>query len=314
MHRLAVITALCAIACEARKDAYAPPAGPVYPFLGRWDVTASASGETFPLWFELIDRAGRVEGRFQGRDGHAVPIDAIKIAGAQVRFRVSDDDYTGTFSSDAWQGTGKESDGTTLTWTASRAPDLRPPPDPRWREPAELFTGRTLRGWVLRDASAPNLWKARGGVLANTGNGSDLVSDSQFTDFKLRLEVNVPSGSESGVYLRGRYKVQVQDDYGKLPSTRSMGAIYGYLAPKSNTARPAGDWQELEITLLGRWVTVSLNGRTILDHEEIPGITGGALDSREGEPGPLMLQGARGPVAYRNIVVRPLLLDSALPR
>jgi hypothetical protein len=77
------------------------------------------------------------------------------------------------------------------------------------------------------------------------------------------------------------------------------------VTPTENAAKPAGEWQVFEITLLGRWVTMSLNGRTIINHKEIVGITGGALDSNEGEPGPLMLQGDHGPVSYRNIILRP---------
>jgi hypothetical protein len=64
-------------------------------------------------------------------------------------------------------------------------------------------------------------------------------------------------------------------------------------------------WQSFDITLIGRMVTVVANGKTIISNQEIPGITGGALDSKEGEPGPIYLQGDHGPVAYRNIVLTP---------
>jgi hypothetical protein len=150
------------------------------------------------------------------------------------------------------------------------------------------------------------MWQAENGVLANKLKGSDLLTEVKLEDFKLHIEVNYPEGSNSGIYLRGRYEVQVQDDYGKEPHSRYMGGVYGHITPTANAAKPAGEWQVFDITLLGRWVTVELNGKVIIDNQEIPGITGGALDSREGEPGPIMLQGDHGPVSYRNIVVTPV--------
>jgi hypothetical protein len=134
---------------------------------------------------------------------------------------------------------------------------------------------------------------------------SDLISKLVFTDFKLHLEVNVPKGGNSGIYLRGRHEIQVQDDYGKPPHNRGMGGIYGQVQPMSLPAKPAGEWQTYDITFVGRRVTVVLNGVTIIDNQEIPGITGGALDSNEGEPGPIMLQGDHTGVTYRNIRVTP---------
>ena len=86
-----------------------------------------------------------------------------------------------------------------------------------------------------------------------------------------------------------------------------MGGIYGQVTPTENAAKPAGEWQNFEITLLGRWVTVVLNEVTIIDHQEIPGITGGALNSAEDTPGPLLLQGDHGEISYRNIVLTPAL-------
>jgi hypothetical protein len=133
----------------------------------------------------------------------------------------------------------------------------------------------------------------------------DLVSKRTFTDFKLHIEVNVPPQGNSGIYLRGRHEVQVQDDYGKAPCDRCMGGIYGQVRPTANAAKPAGEWQSYDITFVGRHVTVVLNGVTIIDNREIPGITGGALDSNEGEPGPIMLQGDHTGVKYRNIRITP---------
>lgn len=106
-------------------------------------------------------------------------------------------------------------------------------------------------------------------------------------------------------YLRGRYEVQIQDDAGKATDSLRMGGIYGFLRPAVNAAGRPGDWQTIDVTLLGRRATVVLNGRTIIDDAEIPGITGGALDSDEGAPGPLMLQGDHGKVSFRKVVITP---------
>jgi hypothetical protein len=122
-------------------------------------------------------------------------------------------------------------------------------------------------------------------------------------DFKLHIEFKYPEGSNSGVYLRGRYEVQVEDGYGKEPSSIYLGGVYGFLTPNENMAKKAGEWQSYDITLVGRRVTVVANGKTIISRQIIPGITGGALNSKEGNPGPILLQGDHGAVEYRNITI-----------
>jgi hypothetical protein len=106
--------------------------------------------------------------------------------------------------------------------------------------------------------------------------------------------------------------VQVEDDELPAaarrdvePATTHLGGVYGFIAPSEYAGRPAGSWQTYDITLVGRRVTVVLNGRTVVADRPIPGITGGALDSDEGAPGPLLLQGDHGPVEYRNVVLTP---------
>jgi hypothetical protein len=109
------------------------------------------------------------------------------------------------------------------------------------------------------------------------------------------------------VYLRGRYEVQIQDDAGKAPDPLRIGGVYGFLAPAIIAARAAGEWQTLDVTLTGRRITVVLNGAMIIDAGEIPGITGGAIDSDEDRPGPIMLQGDHGPIQFRRVRLTPLL-------
>ncbi len=308
-----IVVLVCAgwlSACSGAPGKAPAARGLTPPMLGRWDVTATTDGEMYPLWFELTEREGKLSGRFQGRFGHALPMDSVEASGEQLSFRVSKDTYSGTLTEAQGQGTAQTEDGSTLEWTALKAPGLKPPANPVWGEAMQLFNGKDLSGWAPRDPEKSNLWKAEKGALANGGQGADLVSEAKFEDFRLHIEVNVPPGANSGIYLRGRYEVQVQDDFGKEPASRNMGGIYGQVTPTSNAARRAGEWQEYDITLLGRWVTVVLNGATIIDHQEIPGITGGALDSDEEEPGPLMLQGDHGPVSYRNIVLTPVRKSS----
>ena len=151
-----------------------------------------------------------------------------------------------------------------------------------------------------------NQWSVVSGVLTNAKGGANLVTDAGYTDFKLHVEVRYPPKGNSGVYLRGRHEVQVEDSVSSsAEATGGLGAIYGFLIPNQNAAKGAGEWQTIDVTLVGRLVTVVLNGKRIICEQRIPGPTGGALDSKEGEPGPIMLQGYHGPVEYRNLMITP---------
>ncbi len=271
--------------------------------LGRWDGTVQGE-DSYALWFELVEDEGVLAGRLQPRGGHALPFDAVEASGNSLTLEVANTMYEGTFDANGWNGTG-ERDETSFSWTAVRAPELPAPENPTWGDPVELFNGTDLTGWVPQFGDRPSEWRAEDGVLVNEESGDALVTTDKFENFKLHIEVNVPPGSNSGIYLRGRYEVQVQDDHGNPPHSQNMGGIYGQVTPTSNPALPAGEWQVFDITLLGRWVTVELNGETIIDHQEIPGTTGEALDANEGEPGPILLQGNHGRVLYRNIVLTP---------
>ena len=165
-----------------------------------------------------------------------------------------------------------------------------------------LFNGRDTKGW---HAMGANQWVAEGGILRSPHSGSNLVTDSIFTDFKLHIEFRYPKESNSGVYLRGRYEVQIEDDKGMEPTSHFLGGIYGFLVPSETMAKAPGEWQYYDITLVGRMVTVVANGVEIICNQQIPGITGGAINSHEGEPGPLLIQGDHGPVDFRNIIITP---------
>lgn len=282
--------------------------------LGRWDLVIRDTTVSFPGWLELRREGGVLAGRMQWGWGHATPLDSIRIDGTRVSFVWPDE---GNRRAPASRGTGRvRPGGLTLeltglegrTWviTGRRAPRLaRSPRDTAsWGEPIDLLAAG-LAQWAARDTA--NGWKLADGVLSNTTPSSDLVSKLPLDDFKLHVEVRVPRQGNSGIYLRGRHEVQVLDSHGKPAGSREMGGVYGQVTPLANPARPAGEWQTLDLTFVGRRLKAVLNGVTIHDFAEIPGVTGGALDSDEGAPGPLLLQGDHTAVEYRNIRVTPAI-------
>lgn len=173
-----------------------------------------------------------------------------------------------------------------------------------WGESVHLLKDN-LSNWKQRFSNEASGWKIENGVLSNTPPSVDIVTKEKFSDFKLHAEWLVPEKGNSGIYLRGRYEVQILDDHDGEPSDRSTGSVYGYLKPSKKATKPVGDWNTYDITLVGRWVTIVLIGEMIIDKQEIPGLTGGALDSNEGEPGPIMLQGDHRAVEYRNLILTP---------
>ncbi|ETZ21993.1 hypothetical protein N824_24025 [Pedobacter sp. V48] len=151
-----------------------------------------------------------------------------------------------------------------------------------------------------------NQWIVKDGVLTSPKSGANLISDQKFTDFKLHVEFRYQKGSNSGVYLRGRHEVQIEDSSkDQHPSSVLFSGIYGFLTPSEINALGPNTWQTFDITLIGRMVTVVVNGKTVITNQEIPGITGGALDSNEGEPGPIYIQGDHGPIEFKKIVITP---------
>ena len=193
--------------------------------------------------------------------------------------------------------------GDRRTWTGVRAPSLRPQQPPVWGDPIPLFNGRDLAGWQV--IQGENCWGVVDGVLTNTCRGGNLVTEQRFGDFQLHAEFRYPPNGNSGIYLRGRYEVQIIDTPQIEPATDLIGAVYGFLEPSAIVTNGPGAWNSYDITLLGRMVTIALNGQTVISNQVIPGITGGALDSDEGAPGPILLQGDHGPVEFRNIVITP---------
>lgn len=283
-------------------------------FVGRWDLTITdASKHELPSWLELRLDQGMWRARFVGRWGHARYLPVVAITGEVIHFvspkqeegSQTDLIFDGELKDDSLSGSAHGPDGAAWKWTGKRAPALKPATDVKWGKPIALFNGRSFSGWKFDNPAKASSWSVEGGCLVNKAAGSNIATERSFSDFKLHVEVNCPSNANSGIYLRGRYEVQVEDDSIEEPRNHHMGAIYGFLAPEPEQPRQPGVWQTFDITLLGRFVTVVQNGQTIIAIREIPGITGGAFDSHEELPGPIYLQGDHGGIAYRKIVLTP---------
>ncbi len=281
------------------------------PLEGRWDITIHTPGKDFPSWLEVMHSGVKtLVGRYVGIGGSARPISKVNFVNNKMSFSIppqwerndNDVSFEATFQNDSLIGKGISSDGKNFKWTAHRAPKLHRDKEPVWGEPIQLFNGKDLTGW---HALGENQWIVQDGIIRSPHSGANLVTDKTFNDFKLHIEFRYPKESNSGVYLRGRYEVQVEDSKGKEPEVGLLGAIYGFIAPSEMAAKDAGEWQSFDVTLTGRMVTVVMNGVTVICNREIPGITGGAIDSKEEEPGPLLIQGDHGPIDYRNIIITP---------
>lgn len=283
-------------------------------FLGRWDLTLKAPDREYPSWLELREEGGQLKADMVGRWGNARPLPRVQCANGKLTFvspreeegAKADLVFVGTLAGGRLSGTLNGPDGKTWQWSGQRAPSLSRSQPPQWGKPMPLFDGKDLAGWHVDRPNASRAWKVEDGNLVSPGNGPELINDKKLEDFKLHVEFNCGQTSNSGVYLRGRYEVQIETDSIEEPPSHHMGGIYGFIAPTPELPRSPGKWQSFDITLVGRTVTVVQNGQTIIDGKEIPGITGGALDSHEALPGPIYLQGSeKGHVLFRSVVITP---------
>ena len=307
-----LVVALAALCCTASaQDTKA--------FLGRWDMTVTpADGSPYPQWMELVEKDGKIEGRVQPRGGGWKPILGAKAESGKMIVAVSNARGTAVnweLSSegrDKIAGVEKRGDADGPKLLGVRAPKLDRPMPKKWTEPRALFNGKDLSGWEPIGNVKNNKWIARDGELVNDNpqtegqrsvGAANLKTTEKFQDFKLHIEVNCPEHGNSGIYLRGRYEVQVGTEGGALPD-HEMGSIYSYYPPPAGAELGLGKWTSFDITFVGRHVTVVRDGKTYHNNVEIPGPTGGALDSNESEPGPFFLQGDHyGVIRYRNITV-----------
>lgn len=315
----------------------------VEPFLGMWALTLDYENSNAG-WLELRQENGYLDADLLWRGGSVNPIGYTMVnegqlilvngrdvvrkkdeEGNPVRIqhpinwfqinKAGDELLEGMAYFPNRDGVGVEA----VTFTGKKIPAYGEAPKVRkikYGDPIKLFNGNDLQGWELTDPDATSGWKVKDGVMLNDPvqkNGEkhihygNLRTSDTFEDFNLKLEVSIPAGSNSGVYLRGIYEVQVQDSYGKALDPHNMGALYSRITPLVAAEKPAGEWQEMDITLYQRHLTVLLNGKLLIDNQPVKGVTGGALTSDEFSPGPLYLQGDHGKVSYRNIVLTPVL-------
>jgi len=312
-------------------------ADPTTPIIGRWALTISNNAANNAGWLEVKRENGALVGSMLWGGGSVLTLSDLTIAdgkltakrprGPATKGKAQEilDTVTATAAGDTIAGTlearggGKKGNSKTA-FAGTRIPPLPPRPNlakVKFGEPIALFNGRDLTGWRSKDPSLRSAWRVENGALVNAvpkrapgqehERTANLRTERDFEDFNLKLEVSVPAESNSGVYLRGIYEIQVFDSYGKPLDPHNMGALYSRITPRVAAEKPAGEWQTLDITLVDRHLTVILNGTNIIDNQPVLGCTGGAMWSDESRPGPIYLQGDHGAVSYRNLVLRPVV-------
>jgi hypothetical protein len=292
--------------------AVAAPAGAQNnPFLGDWNITGDAPNSGYVYWLQVKEEGGTLSARFLNRGGSPVPVKDVKIADGTLSFllpgnskgtaslRVEGGKLTGTIGEPPIKVTGERPP----TWAAcdANAPHA-------FGKPVVLFDGTSIAAWDVSDKNKPSGWSVEEGAMTNVPKANNLVSKEQFKDFRLDAEYKVSPKGNSGIYLRGRYEMQVLDDAGAAPGDEVHGhmAIYARTAPTKKASKPAGEWQTAQITIVGNCVTAVLNGETIHNNAKLTGITGGARDAKETEPGPIVIQGDHEKVWFRKVIVTPI--------
>jgi hypothetical protein len=284
------------------------------PYAGRWNLTGTGE-DGGVYWLEIKDDGGQLTGMFLNRGGSPVKLATVKVENGELFFqgappqRGSAPEYRARMKGDKLAGTIK-SPARTIEFIG-----VRPP---KWAafdanavhkmgKAVELFDGKSMDAWDVTDKNKPSGWSVIDGAMTNTPHANNLVSKQKFQDFKIHAEYKLEQNSNSGIYLRGRYELQVLDDYGKPTESHGHMSIYAWKAPLVNASKPAGEWQAMDATIVGNKVTVFLNGTKVHDNATLEAITGGALDANETEPGPIMIQGDHEKVTYRKVTVTPIV-------
>jgi len=300
------------------------------PYLGAWNMTGTGQDAGNVYWLEIKEEGGALSGMFLNRTSSPFALAVVKIengelvfqggkpgapTGPEYRAKIEGGKLIGhhTLSQRA-QGADPSAAPTqrTVTWIG-----VRPPTWPlanangthTYGKPVVLFDGKTLDTFTGQTPNRPLGWTVVDGVAQNTPPANNLVSKEKFMDFKVEAEYKLAPKGNSGIYLRGRYELQLYDDLTGDPNTRPEHkhmAIYGRTPTTTEASKPAGEWQRMEATIVGNRVTVTLNGTRVHDNAVILGITGGALDNDELTPGPILIQGDHEQVWVRKVVVTPI--------
>lgn len=300
-----------------------PAQSDVTPFLGKWNMTGTGDSTAVVYWLEVKQEGGALKGRFLNRFSSPYDLPNIKVENGELVF--SNAVKEGQPAPPTWRGKIENGRLVGTTTTARRDPaqppqvinwvGVRPPSWPAanangthtYGAPVILFDGKTMDAWGVQHKQNPVNWAVADGVMSSAEKqGNNLVSKETFKDFKIEAEYAIAAGSNGGIYVRGRYEMQLLDDAGQPLNLQSHMSIYGRAAPAVNASKPAGEWQKVEVIVVGNRVSVVLNGQKIHDNAVIEGITGGAIDASELEPGPIMLQGDHGKVSFRKVIVTPI--------
>ena len=275
--------------------------GAVNPVVGRWDFNLPRGGA---VWLGVTQKADAFDVWYQPTGGNVLQLKDFTVTGSHIRVAIN----AGTTweldaAGDKIAGVQKRGDASTPL-SGARAPALDRKEPSAWTTPEPLFNGRNLDGWTPIGDVANSHWVVKDGLLVNEEKGANLKSNRAFDDLKAHFEVKCPDDGNSGFYLRGRYEVQIEyEPLSSNPPERRIGSIYGRITPK-DIPRTPGQWETFDVMLVGRTVTITRNGVLVVDHQAIDGITGGALDANEGEPGPFYIQGDHtGGLSFRNVTV-----------
>ena len=317
------------------------------PYLGRWNMTGTGPDANSVYWLEIKEEGGQLTGMFLNRVGNPNPLGQVKVEngelvfnergrgnalGQEYRAKIEDGKLIGRHV--VTQGGGRGRRG------AAADPNAPPPPPPTERtinwigvrppawpaadanakhaygEPVVLFDGTSLDAFTVQHSNRPMAWSVADGIAANDyppaqgqPNPNNIVSKQKFLNFKIEAEYKLGPRSNSGIYIRGRYELQLLDDAGQEGGRADLGhmAIYGRTPPLVKASRAADEWQTMEAIVVANRITVILNGQKVHDNQVIEGITGGALDNDEQSPGPLMIQGDHSKVWLRRLVITPIV-------
>jgi len=306
------------------------------PYLGKWNMTGTGQDSGNVYWLEVKDEGGKLTAMFLNRSGNPVPLAVVKVENGELVFQAggrggapSGPEYRAHLENGKLIGHHSVTVG---GGGAGRSadPNAPPPPPPTTRvvnwvgvrppawpaanangqhtyaKPVVLFDGTSLD--AFGGQSANPLWTIENGVVTNGDHANNLLSKEKFMNFKIEAEYKLAEKSNSGIYLRGRYELQVLDDLTDTTTRADLShmAIYGRTPPMVKASKAAGEWQAMDAVIVANRVTVNLNGKRVHDNAIIEGVTGGTLDNDELSPGPIMIQGDHSKVWLRKVVVTPI--------
>jgi len=284
-------------------------------FNGRWNLKVENEARGRAWWLEVTGAGGgAMSGKFVGAPGGQLDvIPRLEFRAKELHWYFEKggrkQHYSARLEKNELIGKLETDGAVTHTFRGARAPEIRDRDDDRWRRgtPIELFNGKDLSNWEPRFPGRPMEWAVENGVFKNAPRASDIRSKETFWNFELHAEYRYGKSSNSGIALRGRYEVQIEDSHGRKPDVHSHGALYSRIAPSVDAANPPGEWQTLDVRLAGRSLTVKLNGKTLIDKGIAEGLTAMGFDADEAQPGPFAIQGDHGVVEFRKFTVTPLV-------